>query len=38
LREADKFDHRIRSTTREADFQALLAIWREVAARVAGAR
>lgn len=38
LREADKFDHRIRSTTREADFQALLAIWREVAARVAAAR
>jgi guanylate kinase len=34
LREAAKFDYQIHSTTREADFEALLAIWREVAARV----
>jgi guanylate kinase len=33
--EAGKFDYRIPSTTREADFQELLRIWREVAARVA---
>ena len=33
-REAGKFDYQIHSTTREADFQALLTIWREVAARV----
>ena len=29
LREAERFDFRIKSTTREADFQALLAAWRE---------
>jgi guanylate kinase len=34
-REAGKFDYQIHSSTREADFEALLAIWREVAARVA---
>lgn len=28
LREADQFQHRIFSTTREADYAALLAIWR----------
>lgn len=36
-REAEKFDYQIHSSTREADFTALLAIWREVAARVAKA-
>lgn len=35
LRERDKFDHVITSLDREADFAALLAIWREVASRVA---
>jgi guanylate kinase len=34
-REAGKFDFRIMSTTREADFQALLAAWREARARIA---
>jgi guanylate kinase len=34
--QAEKFDYQIHSTTREADFTALLAIWREVANRVAG--
>jgi len=33
MREAGRFDFRIRSTTREADFQALLAVWREARAR-----
>jgi guanylate kinase len=32
LREAPNFDFRIKSTTREADFQALLAAWREAQA------
>jgi guanylate kinase len=35
LREAEKFSFQIHSSSREADFAALLAIWREVAARVA---
>ena len=35
--QAEKFDYQIHSTTREADFAALLAIWREVAQRVASA-
>jgi len=34
LRERDKFDHVITSRDRDADFAALLAIWRRVAARV----
>jgi len=34
LREAPRFDFRIRSTTREADFQALLAAWREACRRI----
>ncbi|OAM89191.1 AAA family ATPase [Termitidicoccus mucosus] len=34
LREAHKFDHRIKSTTRNADFAALLAIWRQTQKRV----
>ncbi|MDR0901406.1 MAG: AAA family ATPase [Opitutaceae bacterium] len=29
LREARKFDHRIKGTTRDGDFAALLAVWRE---------
>jgi len=36
-REAEKLDYQIHSASREEDFQALLAIWREVAARVAKA-
>jgi guanylate kinase len=36
LREAEKFSFQIHSSSREADFAALLTIWREVAARVAG--
>jgi len=36
-REAGKFDYQIHSASREADFEALLTIWREVAARVAKA-
>jgi guanylate kinase len=35
LREARKFDHRIKGTTRDADFAALLAIWRKTQKRVA---
>ncbi|WP_404424549.1 guanylate kinase [Nibricoccus sp. IMCC34717] len=35
LREAPKFDFQIASTTRDADFGALQAIWRSVAGRVA---
>ncbi len=35
LREARKFDHLIRSTSRDADFAALLDIWRETQRRVA---
>lgn len=35
LREADKFDHRIRSRSRDEDFAALQRIWREVQARAA---
>lgn len=34
LREAHKFEHRIKSTTRNADFAALLAIWRQTQKRV----
>jgi guanylate kinase len=34
-REAQKLDYQIHSASREEDFQALVAIWREVAARVA---
>lgn len=34
LREIDRFDYVIASTTREGDFKALLAIWRKVQARV----
>jgi guanylate kinase len=34
-REAQKLDYQIHSSSREADFAALLTIWREVAARVA---
>jgi hypothetical protein len=34
LRERDKFDHIITSRDRDADFAALLSIWRRVAARV----
>lgn len=34
LREIDRFDHVIKSTTRDGDFKALLAIWRKVQARV----
>jgi guanylate kinase len=37
-REAEKFALQIHSSSREADFAALLAIWREVAARVASGR
>ncbi len=37
LRERDKFDHVITSRDREADFAALLSIWRRAAARVANA-
>ena len=33
LSEAPKFDFRIKSTTREGDFQALLAAWREACRR-----
>lgn len=33
LAEAEHFQHRIASTTREADYAALLAIWREACAR-----
>jgi guanylate kinase len=33
LREARKFDHRIKSTTYDADFAALLAIWRQTQKR-----
>jgi len=33
LRQAEAFDYQIHSSSREADFQALLAIWREVAGR-----
>ena len=33
LREAGRYEHRIASTTREADYAALLAIWRAAAAR-----
>jgi guanylate kinase len=36
-REAEKLDYQIHSASREEDFQALLAIWREVAGRVARA-
>ncbi|MDX2185639.1 MAG: guanylate kinase [Opitutaceae bacterium] len=35
LREAQKFDFRIQSSSRDGDFAALQAIWRNVAARVA---
>jgi guanylate kinase len=34
-REAEKLDYQIHSASREEDFRALLAIWREVAERVA---
>lgn len=34
LREIDRFDHVITSTTRDRDFKALLAIWRKVQTRV----
>jgi guanylate kinase len=34
LREIDRFDYVIASTTRDRDFKALLAIWRKVQARV----
>lgn len=37
LREINRFDYVIASTTREGDFKALLAIWRKVQARVRGA-
>ncbi len=33
LREADRYEHRIASTTRDADYAALLAIWRATMAR-----
>ncbi len=35
LREIEKFDFRINSTTRDGDFEALLDVWRIVAERVA---
>lgn len=34
LREIDRFDYVIQSTTRDRDFKALLAVWRKVQARV----
>ena len=36
LKEIGKFDFVVESRDRESDFQALLAIWRQVQARVAG--
>ena len=35
VQEARTFDHVIKSTTRDADFAALLAVWREASARIA---
>jgi len=35
--ERDNFDHVITSTSKEADFSALLEIWRTIASRVAAA-
>jgi len=34
MREAGKFDYRIKSTTRDADYQALLAVWQEARERL----
>jgi guanylate kinase len=38
LREADKFDYRIISRSRDEDFAALLDIWRKAQQKIAGAR